>query len=70
MLKFPEASFSELDPSQALQLMLKVDLNDVNQAETAISVVDTLVSGKEEGDGVGIIRYKSYYMEYIEGILY
>ena len=70
MLKFPEASFSELDPSQALQLMLKVDLHDVNQAETAISVVDTLVSGKEEGDGVGIIRYKSYYREYIECILY
>ena len=57
MTKFAEASFSELDPSQALQLMLKVDLNDVNQAETAISVVDTLVSGKEEGDGVGIVRY-------------
>ena len=35
--------------------MLKVDLNDVNQAETAINVVDTLVSGKEDGDGVGTI---------------
>ena len=37
--------------------MLGIDLNDVNQAATAISVVNDVVSGKEDGDGVGIIRY-------------
>ena len=45
--------------AQTLALMLKIDLNDVNQAETAISVVSDVVSGKEDGDGVGIIRYIS-----------
>lgn len=39
--------------------MLGIDLNDVSQAERAISVVNDVVSGKEEGDGVGIIRYFS-----------
>ena len=37
--------------------MLGIDLNDVNQAATAISVVNDVVSGKEDGDGVGIIKY-------------
>ena len=40
-----------------MALMLGIDLNDVNQAATAISVVNDVVSGKEDGDGVGIIKY-------------
>ena len=44
--------------------MLKVDLNDVNQAKAAISVVNDVVNGKEEGDGVGIIRYKSVMLHF------
>jgi len=45
-----------LGEAKTLALMLGIDLNDVNQAERAISVVNEVVSGKEEGDGVGIIR--------------
>ena len=37
--------------------MLGIDLNDVNQAATAISVVNDVVSGKGDADGVGIIKY-------------
>ena len=51
-----ESSFTELGAAQTLALMLGIDLNDVNQAERAISVVNDVVSGKQEGDGVGIIR--------------
>jgi len=45
-----------LGEAKTLALMLGIDLNDVNQSERAISVVNEVVSGKEEGDGVGIIR--------------
>jgi hypothetical protein len=51
-----ESSFTELGEAKTLALMLGIDLNDVNQAERAISVVNDVVSGKEDGDGVGIIR--------------
>merc|ERR1712060_430502 len=50
-----KSSFTELGAAQTLALMLGIDLNDVNQAERAISVVNDVVAGKEEGDGVGII---------------
>ena len=55
-LHYLESSFTELGAAQTLALMLGIDLNDVNQAERAISVVNDVVAGKEEGDGVGIIR--------------
>ena len=57
MFLFSESSFTELGAAQTLALMLGIDLNDVNQAATAISVVNDVVSGKEDGDGVGIIKY-------------
>ena len=56
-LTYTESSFTELGEAKTLALMLGIDLNDVNQAERAISVVNDVVAGKEEGDGVGIIRY-------------
>ena len=57
MFLLSESSFTELGAAQTLALMLGIDLNDVNQAATAISVVNDVVSGKEDGDGVGIIKY-------------
>ena len=57
MFLLSESSFTELGAAQTLALMLGIDLNDVNQAATAISVVNDVVSGKEDGDGVGLIKY-------------
>ena len=59
MFLLAESSFTELGAAQTLALMLGIDLNDVNQAATAISVVNDVVSGKEDGDGVGIIKYET-----------
>ena len=50
--------------------MLGVDIKDVNQAAAAISVVTNVVSGKEEDDGVGIIRYALYLPTRAASVIY